>query len=336
MRPLRFGPRALRNLAIASLIGNIGIVCTGGAVRLTGSGLGCPTWPRCTEESWTPHGALDIHGAIEFGNRMIALVLAGIAILTWIAALQDRPRRPGVRLLATLLALGVPAQAVVGGLTVRTDLSPAWVAPHFLLSMVMIALAVALIRRVDEPAGPVRPVGPAPLRALAWLTFAATLLVLYLGTVVTGSGPHAGDENAERTGFDPEAVSQLHADAVFLLIGLTIGLVFGLRAVRREVTPRATRAVTLLLVAELCQGLVGAIQYALGLPIVVVELHLLGSALVMAAATAVVLAMRVRIAPSDGRDDAPAVSSAASKRGEDTEAAAVGAQPEAASAARTD
>lgn len=282
----------LRGLAIGSLVANIGIVVTGGAVRLTGSGLGCPTWPRCTDTTWTPHGALDVHSAIEFGNRMLTFALGAIVVLTWIAAMLDTPRRPGVRLLATLLAIGIPLQAVVGGITVLTELNPATVAPHFMLSMVLVALATVLVRRVSEPGGPARPTVPAALRRLAWSVVGLGFVVFYVGALVTGSGPHAGDADAERTGFDPETVAQFHADLVLLLIGLTIGLLIGLRAVGAP--GPVVRAAVVLLAVELAQGLIGFVQYFTGLPVVLVGFHLLGAALVSAAATAVAMRTRTR------------------------------------------
>jgi heme a synthase len=158
--------RWLRPLAWATLVGNIAIVVTGGAVRLTGSGLGCPTWPRCTQQSFVPHGELGIHGAIEFGNRMVTFVLAAIAVATWVAAMRARPRRRSLRVPATVLALGIPGQAVIGGVTVLTDLNPWVVSLHLLLSMVMITLSVVLVHQVyAEPTarGP-RSSGASPRR----------------------------------------------------------------------------------------------------------------------------------------------------------------------------
>ena len=271
----------LRLAAWASLVANIGIVVTGGVVRLTGSGLGCPTWPRCTDEGFTPHGALSYHSAIEFGNRTLTFVLAAVAVATFVAAF--RVGRRGPLRLALLLALGVPAQAVLGGITVLLDLNPWVVAGHLLLSMGMISAAVLLLRRVyDEDRPRVRAV-PLPLARLAALTYAAGWAVLYAGTVVTGSGPHAGDVDSPRNGLDPRGMSQLHADLVFLLVGLTVGLLLALHATgARE---QARRAALVLLVVELSQGLVGFVQYFSGLPVLVVAVHLLGSALVAAAMT---------------------------------------------------
>ncbi len=281
---------ALRPLAVASLVVNILIVVTGGVVRLTGSGLGCPTWPRCTEESFTPHGAMDIHAAIEFGNRMVTFLIAAVAIATLLAAW--RSGRPGLTRIAGLLAAGVPAQAVIGGITVRTGLNPWTVSFHLLVSMAMICLAVALVRRVGEPDGEAHAVVPPAVTWLTWAVFAAGWAVIYLGTVVTGSGPHAGDAEAPRNGLDPRAVSQLHTDLVFLLLGLTVATVRVLRAV--EAPARARRAALTLLAVELAQGVIGFVQYFTGLPVVLVALHLLGAAVLAAVMTWLLLSVRER------------------------------------------
>ncbi len=286
--------RWVRPLGWASLVANIGIVVTGGAVRLTGSGLGCPTWPRCTETSFTPHGELDLHSAIEFGNRMLTFVLVAVAVATFAAAWATGRR--DLRRLALVLALGIPAQAVVGGITVLTDLNPWVVSFHLLVSMAMIGVAVLFLRRLDQP-DPV--VHRGPLVALAQGTFAATWVVLYLGTVVTGSGPHAGDVDSPRNGLDPLQLSQLHADAVFLLVGLTLGLLAAVLALGDR--PEARRAVLVLLAVELGQGAIGFVQYATDLPEILVGLHMLGAALVAASATWVLLAARTPIVVATGR-----------------------------------
>jgi cytochrome c oxidase assembly protein subunit 15 len=285
-------PRTLRRLGIATLVANIVIVVTGGAVRLTGSGLGCPAWPRCTDESFVAHGALGVHGIIEFGNRVFTLALAAIAVATWVAAMRSVPPRRSVRGVATALALGVPAQALLGGVTVLTDLNPWVVAGHLLLSLAMIGLSVVFLRLITEPDGPELLTVPVPLEWLVRSTFIAAWLVFYAGTVVTGSGPHAGDADAPRTGLDPAAVSQLHAELVFLLIGLTIGCNLGLRAMRGPVA--AIAAATWLLAVEVAQGTIGLVQYASNLPVALVGLHLLGAALVSACATWLLVSVRVR------------------------------------------
>jgi heme a synthase len=285
-------PRSLRPLAWATLVANCVLVVTGGAVRLTGSGLGCPTWPRCTEQSFRPHGALDVHEAIEFGNRMLTFVLVAIAVATLVAACVAafRTGRLDVLILALVLALGIPAQAVIGGVTVLTDLNPWVVSLHLLCSLAIIGVAVLFLWRLDRPS-PRRRRGADV--TLAWLTFAAGWLVLLVGTVVTGSGPHAGDIDSPRNGLNPLQASQLHADLVFLFVGLTVGLLFAVRAAGRPAAVR--RAVLILLGLELAQGTIGFVQYFTDLPVVLVGLHLLGAALVSATATWMLLMVREEV-----------------------------------------
>lgn len=281
----------LRRLAFASLIANITIVVTGGAVRLTGSGLGCPTWPRCTADSYVPTPEQGIHGAIEFGNRLMTGVLGIIAIAGLIAALRHRPRRRSLIWLATSVLLGIAAQGVVGGITVWTSLHPSMVGIHFVLSIALILAAYAFWRRVDEPDGPPRLLVPQPLRLLTWLMGAVSAAVIVVGVAVTGSGPHSGDPRAPRNGLDPEAVSQVHADLVFLLLGLSVGLWLAFRAVG---APTAARAARTLVVTELAQGVVGFAEYFTGLPPLLVGAHMLGSCLVWVATLAVLWAIRER------------------------------------------
>ena len=274
----RFGDRVwLRRLGWATLVANVGIVLTGGAVRLTASGLGCPTWPRCTDESFTPHGALDFHSAIEFGNRTLTFVLAAIAVATFVTAWQSGRR--DLRVLALWLGLGVPAQALVGGLTVHDGPEPVdrLVPPARVPGDHQPRRALPPPHR--RPGCHGAPTRLAPRAVLAWTTYAVTWVVLYLGTVVTGSGPHAGDVDVPRNGLDPLLLSQLHADFVFLLVGLTVALVI--------VHP--SRATWTLLGVELAQGLVGFVQYFNDLPVVLVGFHLLGAALIAAASTWMVI-----------------------------------------------
>ena len=279
--------RHLGRLAIANMVANIVIVVTGGAVRLTGSGLGCPTWPRCTDASYVAHGALGIHGAIEFGNRTLTFVLAAVAIACWVAALRSGQRKPLV--LATIIALGIPAQAVIGGITVLTDLNPWIVSFHLLVSMAMIAVCVLL---VDTLRGPARPASSGQAHRVAWLVFGVGWVVLYLGTVVTGSGPHSGDLESHRTGLDPHVMSHVHASAVYALLAFTVGLIV---VARRRGDALVAPVATALLVVELAQGVIGFTQYFLDLPEVLVALHMLGAALVSAMLAAVVLSTRERV-----------------------------------------
>lgn len=284
--------QTMRRLAIASVVANIMLVVTGGAVRLTGSGLGCPTWPRCTSASFVAHDALGINGFIEFGNRMLTFVLTAVAIATWVAAMRLLPSRRSVRVLATVLLLGIPAQAVVGGITVLTHLNPWIVSFHLLSSLVMIATATVLVRRIDEEDRAARPTVPSTVVGLTRMLLVVVGLVLYVGTVVTGSGPHAGSSEAPRNGLSPSAITQLHTDLVFLLVGLTIGVVLALRA--SQAPERAVRAARWLLGLELAQGVVGFAQYFTNLPIVLVGIHMLGAALITSAAAWVWLGTRDR------------------------------------------
>jgi len=276
--------RWLPRLAWANLLVNILIVVTGGAVRLTGSGLGCPTWPRCTDESYVPHQALGINGAIEFGNRMLTWLLVAVAVACVVAAFGTADRR--ARWLSVIIALGIPAQAVIGGITVLTDLNPWIVSVHLLVSMAIIGVCVVLVDHLRYAAP-----DPAPpaVRRLAWLLFGVGWVVLYLGTIVTGSGPHSGDLDSRRTGLDPQVLSQVHASAVYLLVALTVGVV---ALARRVGASGVAQVAALLLALEVAQGAVGWVQYLLDLPEALVAAHMLGAALTSAGLTRLVLRAR--------------------------------------------
>jgi cytochrome c oxidase assembly protein subunit 15 len=239
-----------------------------------------------------PHAELGAHGVIEFGNRMLTFVLVAVAITTLVAAWRLRPARRSLRRLALLLALGIPAQALIGGVTVLTDLNPWIVAGHLLVSMALISLAVVMIRRVGEGDGPALQVLARPGVVLVRMTYVLTWIVLYLGTVVTGSGPHAGDADAPRNGLDPQAMSQLHADGVFLLVGLTVGCLAVARALGAPAA--VVRAAAVLLGVELVQGTIGFVQYVTDLPEALVAAHLLGAAVLVAAATDLLLQTHTR------------------------------------------
>ena len=275
--PSAFSPAVVSRVALANAIANGVIVITGGAVRLTGSGLGCPTWPRCTGSSLVPTRELAAHGVVEFTNRMLTFVLTVAAIA--VVVVVFRSVRRDLRKLAVLSFLGIPAQALLGGVTVLTGLNPWTVAAHFLLSMVLVAVATTLWLRSREP-GVGQPLLRRPFVLLVTGIAAVTAVVLALGTIVTGSGPHSGDPKAGRTGFDPELVSQLHADVVFLLVGLTAALLVALYAI--DSPGRVRRAARDLLIAQLAQGLVGYVQYFTNLPIVLVLVHMAGAVLITA------------------------------------------------------
>ncbi|MTK03313.1 heme A synthase [Micromonospora sp. CP22] len=301
-RPVRdlVSATLLRRLTFANIVANVVIVVTGGAVRLTASGLGCPTWPRCTDESYTTTAEMGVHGVIEFGNRLLTFVLVLIAGATLLAALAHRPRRRGVVPLAVAVVLGIVAQAVIGGITVRTQLHPSIVGIHFVVSMLLLLAAYALWRRVVEPDGRLVSVVPSALRALVWITVVVSAAVVLVGVAVTGSGPHAGDADAVRNGLDPQTISQIHADLVFLLVGLTVGLWLALRAVGAPA--RAVRAALVLLLVELAQGVIGFVQYFTNLPVLLVGLHMLGACLVWLATLAALWSTRTA---GPARSDAP-------------------------------
>ncbi|GAA1731040.1 COX15/CtaA family protein [Aeromicrobium alkaliterrae] len=276
--------------AWASVVANSVIIFTGGVVRLTGSGLGCPEWPRCTEESFVPHSSLGIHGAIEFGNRMLTYVLVVVAIGTFVAVRRWVGTNRQVRTLATVLALGIPAQAILGGITVLTGLNPWIVGSHLIVSMALVSGSVLLLHRVtDRPEGP----STGPAVRLATLAYLVTWVAVVLGTVVTGSGPHAGDASTERNGLDPELWSRIHAVSVWVLVAVTVVLLVSARRTRLFV-PAAV-----LLGVELAQGLIGYVQYFNDLPIALVAAHLVGAAVLMATATWVL------VRAVDLRKDAP-------------------------------
>lgn len=275
--------------AWASLVANTVIILTGGLVRLTASGLGCPTWPRCTDESFVPHRALGLHGLIEFGNRLLTYVLIAIAIGTVVAVWRWSEGR-GLRRLAVVLAVGIPFQGVIGGITVLTDLNPWIVALHLVLSLFLVAGSTWLLLRVR---GDVADDVPVLARRLVLATYATLWIVVYLGTVVTGSGPHAGDVDAPRNGLDPRLWSHVHAWGVYGLVALTLATVVVLRRV--GTSPLAVRAAMLLLVAELAQGVIGFVQYFTDLPIALVAVHLVGAAVLVSVGTRLVVLTRTRV-----------------------------------------
>ena len=256
-----------------------GLVLTGGAVRITGSGLGCPTWPECTPGSYTPvpHQAEgQLHAWIEFGNRLLTFALVAVSLAVLIHVLYKRRR--DLRSLAIGQLLGILGQGVLGGITVLTDLHPLPVAGHLLLSIILIAGAASLYSRREYSARPRTDLDTLTKR-ISLLHIGLTFVVIILGTIVTGSGPHAGDEKAQRFGFDIRVVAWLHADAVIALLGLTAAFYILIRSDKELV-----RRIGVFTGIALAQGAIGYIQYFTGIPEILVAAHLLGATLVWIAA----------------------------------------------------
>ncbi|MFC4590091.1 COX15/CtaA family protein [Sphaerisporangium corydalis] len=288
-------PGSVRRWALAGVVVNAGITVTGAAVRLTGSGLGCPTWPRCTPGSFVPaphdaHSAANM--AIEFGNRLLSFLVLAVAVAIVVAVLRVTPRRAVLVRLAWIQPIGVGVQALWGGVVVRSVLNPVTVSVHFLLSIGMIVAAFALYARSGEGDAPPRRLVHRDIRTLGFVLVAAVLVLLVAGVVTTGTGPHSGDEAASRFGFDIETVVRLHTDAVWIVLGLTFALLFALHVT--DSPGRARRGALILLGVELAQGVIGYVQYFLAVPAVLVGLHVFGAVLVWIATLRVVYLMRSR------------------------------------------
>ncbi|MET3934164.1 COX15/CtaA family protein [Arthrobacter sp. OAP107] len=277
----------VRRLAVLSLIGQTVLVVTGGAVRLTASGLGCPTWPRCTSNSLVNTPEMGIHGFIEFGNRLLTFALAAVAALMLVYLWNLRRERKDLFLLALGLLASIPAQAIIGGITVLTQLNPWVVGLHFLVSMALVVFATLLVNRAYGRTGQFR---SSPLAALPGVLRPAMTAVavfawiaVMLGVVVTGAGPHAGDANAPRNDLDWDLFSHIHAVPAYLV---TAGTLLALYFVfRRGISGTFRTAVLMLLGVTVLQAIIGFTQYYNGIPALLVGAHMLGAALLMAAAT---------------------------------------------------
>lgn len=299
----------LRTALVANLVLQGLIIVTGGLVRLTGSGLGCPTWPECTPGSFTPvpHQAEGWHVFVEFGNRLMTFVLTAAAIWVCVAAvrrhlrLQEDASR-GLALWSFVPLLGIVAQAVVGGVIVLTKLDPRTVSPHFLLSAALVSFSAWLLVRFETGPRPHPVTVSRPLHVLAYVAAAALTLVVVLGTAVTGSGPHSGDsvENV-RFGFDPVTTSQLHSASVWVFVLCLVGI--GLLSRRTPMTPTPyLRWWTWAFLLALVEGAVGYLQFFRGLPVLLVASHMMLSAVLVAVVTFAVASCR---APSPYAPYAP-------------------------------
>jgi heme a synthase len=286
----------LHRAFLAALVMNTVIVVTGGAVRLTASGLGCPDVPRCTDTSMVVTREMGVHGYIEFSNRMLTFVLT--AAVGWAVVAAWRAGRRDLLRLSGALFVGIAVQAVLGAVTVRTGLNPVTVMAHFLVSMGLIAVAAYAHDVARGPRTATTLVVRREIRVGARLAVAVVAAVLFLGTVVTGTGPHSGDKNAShRLPFNLADVTHAHADLVFVLFGLTVGLLVALRATSAPAL--AVRRTLVLLGVALAQGLVGFTQYLTDLPVALVGVHVLGATLVWIATLRLLLATTLRAEPGE-------------------------------------
>jgi cytochrome c oxidase assembly protein subunit 15 len=283
----------IRGFAIATLVAQILIVGTGGAVRLTGSGLGCPTWPRCTDDSFVTTPEMGIHGIIEFGNRLLTFVLIAIAIVMFVLVLRIRRERRDLFVLALVIGLGIPAQGVIGGLSVLTNLNPYVVGLHFVLSVVLVVLSTVLVYRVYAGPRGVRASVPLWYSALTHATSALVAITILVGIITTGSGPHAGDSGASRNGLDSELLQHVHSWPAYATVAATVLLLIG---ALRLGQPRLARFTGVLLAIEAVQVAVGLAQARLGLPEILVGVHMVLACCLAAAMTAVVLSLREPVA----------------------------------------
>lgn len=296
MLPRAVSPEQYRRICLVALVSLAAIVLTGAAVRLTGSGLGCSDWPTCERNELVPAG--DFHAWVEFGNRLVTGIVSVAVIAAVLAARRRTPRRRDLEALAWVLVAGVVLQVLVGALTVRWHLVPGIVMAHFLISMVLVADAVALhMRASEDPYGDGSqprlraPTTDGPTRSLVVAVFTVATVVLTLGTVVTAAGPNAGDEDVDRLAVSIEEVTRIHSLAAWVLFGLTVTLV--LRTLGDRGTPGIRTPARLLLVLLVVQGTVGYIQYAAGIPTTLVAVH------VALATTAMILVTRLVLATSE-------------------------------------
>lgn len=287
-----------RGVLIANVISQVAIIVTGGAVRLTGSGLGCSTWPMCEPGQFTPvfHEAASYHPFVEFGNRTMTGVLAVIAVAVLLLVRTDRTRSSGYRWLGVVPLLGVAAQAGIGGVVVLLDLHPGWVSLHFGVSAALVWLSAYLLHRHGEGDSPPRPVASPAVGAVGTVLGLLVVPVVVLGVIVTGAGPHSGDtEVGYRLAVDPLLMTRAHSASVWLFVGvLALLIVLLLRQPGSAPVRRARRGAWLLLAVTLAQGAVGYAQYFTGLPALLVGLHMLGASLLVWATATTVLRLRTR------------------------------------------
>lgn len=298
----------IRVFAWLSLITEIAIVGTGGAVRLTASGLGCPTWPSCTAESLVPTAEMGVHGVIEFANRLMTGVVGLIAVATFVLLWRIRRERRDLFVLALLLALGVLAQAVLGGVTVLTGLNPFIVGLHFIVSLVMVCVATVLVYRAYAAPGARRRVVPGPFAKLAHVTSLVVAVTVGVGVLTTASGPHSGDIAAARTGFNAGLLEHLHAWPAYATLLLTVALLA--IAVSRGLP--VVGWVSALLAVEAVQIVVGLTQARTGLPPLLVGAHMVLASVLAAVMTSLILHLKAPVAEADAAPALPPAPASAS------------------------
>ncbi|MFF2369397.1 heme A synthase [Agromyces sp. NPDC058110] len=280
--------RRIRIFAWLSFVAQTTIIATGGAVRLTGSGLGCPTWPTCTPGSLVPTEELSYHSLIEFGNRLMTGVVGIVALILFILVWRIRRERRDLFTLSFIVGAGIVAQAVVGGITVWTGLNPFIVGFHYLSSLALVCVMAAFLARMDAAPGPRERAVPAWYLGLAHATSAVLAVSIVFGVLTTGAGPHSGDAVAGRNGFNAELLEHVHAWPGYAVFALTLALVIGAWS-KRLPTLRWT---LVLLAVELVQIGVGLYQARNGLPPLAVGVHMVLAALTAATMTVVILHLK--------------------------------------------
>ncbi len=309
----RVQPAQFRTIAVVTLVALAVIVVTGGAVRLTGSGLGCSDWPTCEPGQLTPRDPSNVHAMVEFVNRLFTGVVSLSVAATIVAAWWRQPRRMDLVWLSAGLVAGVIGQIVLGGLTVLFELAPPLVMGHFIVSMLLLWDGLVLVHRAGDErraTSTSRAVSVRTRRLAGTVLPALAGLVVVAGTVVTAAGPHAGDERAQRLDLAVWSATRFHSGTAWLLV---LGVLVVLRCLHTDgiaLDDRPGRAAELLVVITVAQGAIGYIQYFAGVPPLLVGAHLAGSCMVWLAA--VHLALTVRDAPMQGSD--PAVAPASSDR----------------------
>jgi len=296
----------IRLFAWLSFIAQTTIIATGGAVRLTGSGLGCPTWPTCTADSLVPTDELSYHSLIEFGNRLMTGLVGIIALVLFVLVWRIRAQRRDLFTLAFIVGAGIVAQAIVGGITVWTGLNPFIVGFHYVSSLVLVCVCAAFLVRMDAPSGPRELAVPSWYAGLTHATTAVLALTIVFGVLTTGSGPHSGDADAGRNGIDSELLQHVHAWPGYALLALTLVLLIAAWRLRLP----TLRALVVLLAVELVQVAVGLYQARAGLPPFAVGVHMVLAALTAAAMTVVVLRLKRPAATPAASEAAPAAASA--------------------------